>query len=281
MTGQGDVLSRLSEALQARRHAAEAGNAAALEALERLRAAAAALAEVSADEAADPAPDAVASSRDENAALRAAVEALSARSAALEAECGALRQQLAEAQARLAASAPGGGPPSGSGDAELGGGLQARLEAEGAAGHKKRMGQILVEQGLISAAQLEEVLAEQEAHPQRRFGSIAVEHGYTSEEMIARVLAAQLRLAYVRLDAAAAAASAVYVNARQARTYQCVPIAYADGELTLAMANPLDLIAIENIELASGCRVLPAVAAPSEIARVIEEVFSDSGGAGR
>jgi hypothetical protein len=61
------------------------------------------------------------------------------------------------------------------------------------------MGAILVESGVMTEDQLEEVLAGQKRDSQRHFGSFVVEHGYASEEIVGRILAAQARLPFVTL----------------------------------------------------------------------------------
>ena len=76
---------------------------------------------------------------------------------------------------------------------------EEEIRAFDAHGHKRRMGTILVEAGVLTQEQLDAALAEQAANPQRRVGTIVVERGFTSEEVIARILAAQLRLRRVPL----------------------------------------------------------------------------------
>lgn len=61
------------------------------------------------------------------------------------------------------------------------------IEAFDANGHKKRMGEILVELGLLDEAQLKSVLKEQNADPAAQAGPAVVEHGYTGEDVVARI----------------------------------------------------------------------------------------------
>lgn len=140
------------------------------------------------------------------------------------------------------------------------------IAAFDAHGHKRRMGDILVEAGVLTQEQLEDALVQQESDPHRRFGAIVVERGYTTEEAVARILAAQLRLPYVSLLPGTYDASVPrLISAHLARLHKAVPIRQQTGVLTVAMANPLDLIAIEDIEIASRCRVEPVVATKSGI----------------
>lgn len=144
------------------------------------------------------------------------------------------------------------------------------LQVFDARGHKKRMGQILVECGFLSEYQLDEILSEQAQDPRRRFGTLVVERGFTTEHVIARILAAQLRLPFSELrDEDIQPSAPSLISAHLARLHRCVPLRQEDDCLSLAMANPLDLIAIEDVELATRCRVEPVVATPAAIDFVI------------
>ena len=133
-------------------------------------------------------------------------------------------------------------------------------------GHKKRMGEILVEAGVITQEQLEDILNEQVSKPQCRFGTLVVEHGYSNEEVIARILAAQLHLPFVELkDEELDPDIPRIISPQLAELRQCVPLRKEGGRLIVAMSNPMDLIAIEDVELASNCQVDPVVATPKGI----------------
>ncbi len=133
-------------------------------------------------------------------------------------------------------------------------------------GAPRRMGEILVDAGLISSAQLESALEVQRHAPQRKLGSILVEQGFTSEEVVPQVLARQLRVPYLRLkEKACDPEAAALISGRLAAKHACIPVRAAGGSIALAMANPLDLIAIEDIEHATGHQVRPLIARESEI----------------
>jgi len=188
--------------------------------------------------------------------------------AALVAELADTRLALADAQAEIAAlrnaqqgAATVAQPPTRIATIE-----SASISAFDAHGHKRRMGVILRDAGVLTDEQLEEALREQAANPQRRFGAIVVEKGHTTEEVIARILAAQVRLDFVDLAKTPIDEGARgKVSPHLARLHKAVPLRVDDGVLTLAMANPFDLIAVEDIEIASGCRVNPVVATPTAI----------------
>ena len=144
----------------------------------------------------------------------------------------------------------------------------------GSVGHKRRMGEMLLNLGLIKQEDLAQALGEQASAPQRRIGAILVEKGYATEEVVAQILAGQLGLPFVRLapDAVEPGAPRL-INGQTAKRRQCVPIAASPQHVVLAMANPLDLIAIDDVELTTGCRVDPVVATASDVAAAVARYY--------
>ena len=144
------------------------------------------------------------------------------------------------------------------------------IERLGEDGHKRRMGEILIELGVITPEQLQEAIEEQALTPQRRLGAILVERGYTAEDVVARVLARQLDLPFVRLtEEVVDGAAPRIITALLAKRRMCIPIAVAPDRIVLAMANPFDLVAIEDVERTIDRRVEPAVTTPSDIASAL------------
>ncbi len=141
-------------------------------------------------------------------------------------------------------------------------------------GHKRRMGDMLVDMGVLTEGQLTASLREQQAKPQRRIGGILVENGYVSEESVARVLAHQLSLPFVRLAPEVVDASAPrLINGQLAKRRQCIPITATSDRVVLAMANPQDLITLDDVKLSSGRAVSPVVATGSDIVAAIGRYY--------
>ncbi|HPO14578.1 MAG TPA: hypothetical protein PLI09_14135 [Candidatus Hydrogenedentes bacterium] len=133
-------------------------------------------------------------------------------------------------------------------------------------GRKRRMGDILVEAGILTSEQLVELLKEQVVNPTRRLGKMVVDRGYTSESVIARILAAQLRLPFAELrEGEVDPVIPPLINRSMANLRRCVPIRREGERIVLAMTNPLDLIAIEDAERALQCPVEVVVATSSSI----------------
>jgi chromosome segregation ATPase len=146
---------------------------------------------------------------------------------------------------------------------------------KGRRGARKQMGEILVEAGVLTEEQLREVIAFQATDPKRKLGSVVVERGYATEEVIAAALAAQMHVRFIEnLDQELQPGVIKLVPNHLINNHRCVPLSLNAGQLLVAMSNPLDLIGIENIELATNLRVEVAAATPSEIDQVIEKYFN-------
>jgi hypothetical protein len=151
------------------------------------------------------------------------------------------------------------------------------LPAFEAHGHRKRVGEILVAEGVLSPDELQELLTEQGRTPHVRLGTLAVARGFTNEALVAKILAAQLRLPFVNLaEMTLDRATAALLSPHLARLHKCVPLRREEDRLTVAMTNPLDLIAIEDIELAGKCVVGPVVATPSGIRGALETLYGST-----
>jgi chromosome segregation ATPase len=141
---------------------------------------------------------------------------------------------------------------------------------------RRLLGEIFVNAGIISAPQLEEALAAQKKErPWKHLGSILVGLGRAEETQVAQAVAHQRRLEYLSLGQDSINRDAArLISARLAEKHLCIPVREEDGELVVAMENPLDLIAIEDVERASERRVRPAVATPTAILAAIATIYT-------
>ena len=138
-----------------------------------------------------------------------------------------------------------------------------------------RLGQMLQRSGILSDDQLEQALAVKKKTPQKPLGAILVEMGLTDEETIGKVLASQLNLPYIELDQRAIdPAAAALIPGKLARHHVCIPLSVERGQLQVAMANPLDLVALEDLELATRRRVDPVIATPAAIGNAIAQYYT-------
>ncbi len=149
-------------------------------------------------------------------------------------------------------------------------------------GRRWKLGEILWEMGVITLEQLEDALEEQRLNPQAKLGTILEEKGYASPEAVAQAVALRAETAYVDVDAQSIAPDvAGLIPARLASLHKCIPIR-ADGDtLTLAMANALDIVAIEDVERISQRRVEPVAATLPRILELIDLLYERSPSARR
>ncbi|HIJ64583.1 MAG TPA: hypothetical protein HPP77_01425 [Candidatus Hydrogenedentes bacterium] len=142
---------------------------------------------------------------------------------------------------------------------------------------RRQMGEVLLNVGVITQEQFDAACEQQGRAPERTLGEILVDQGYASEEIVAQALACQhgslfVRLGERKIDPSAAA----LVSSELARNHSCIPINAAEDMLVVAMANPLDVIAIEDIERETELTVRPVVATRSEIAAALRRTYKDA-----
>jgi type IV pilus assembly protein PilB len=138
---------------------------------------------------------------------------------------------------------------------------------------RKQLGELLIEQGIISALQLEKALALQQERG-GLIGEILVDLGYAGEENIAQALTSQYGFPYLPLASYEINPEIIKViPARIARQYLLMPVDKIGTNLTLAMSNPLNIQAIEDIEMLSGCHIQTFVSTSSDIKKAIEKYY--------
>lgn len=137
----------------------------------------------------------------------------------------------------------------------------------------KKLGEILIESGVITAAQLERAL-ELQKEKGGLIGEVLVQLKFTTEEDIAKTLTAQYGFAYLPLaNYEIDQALIKLIPERVARQYCLIPIDKISSNLTIAMSNPLNAPAIEDIETLSGCSVQVFVSTASDIREAIEKYY--------
>ncbi len=141
---------------------------------------------------------------------------------------------------------------------------------------KRLLGEIFVNAGIITETQLGEALTTQKRErPCKHLGSVLVAMGHAEETQVAQAIARQRGLEFLPLGKGSVDVNAArLISARLAEKHLCIPVREKDGELLVAMENPLDLIAIEDVELASERRVRPAVSTPTAILAAIAKAYT-------
>lgn len=134
---------------------------------------------------------------------------------------------------------------------------------------KKRLGEALVSAGLITPEQLEKAIELQRSSG-KRIGEVIVSMGLVDEEKLHRVLAQELGLPFlaereieIRPEAAA------LINEQAARRYRAVPIERRGQTIILAMADPQNVFALDDVAFITGCEVQPVVTTERGVDRAI------------
>jgi type IV pilus assembly protein PilB len=139
---------------------------------------------------------------------------------------------------------------------------------------RRQLGALLVQKGLITAQQLEQALFEREA-TNRRLGEVLVEHGWIQPSMLARALADQHELEYVDLTRSKIDRSAArLLSEEHARRYAAVPVRLLSEDLVLvAVADPTNVVASDDLRVALGLNVRLAVASAPAVASAIGRIY--------
>jgi type IV pilus assembly protein PilB len=139
-----------------------------------------------------------------------------------------------------------------------------------------RIGDYLVEQGLITQEQLEGVLAAQkESQGTKRFGELVVELGYMSEVKFAQALAGKLHVQYVDLSNIDIDFEAVRkVPEALAKKHTVIAINIQGKRLTVATDDPINFIILEDIKVSTGMDTVPVLATKSAINKAIGKCYS-------
>lgn len=139
---------------------------------------------------------------------------------------------------------------------------------------RKRLGEMLVDAGLVDAATLEKALQQQRLSGQR-LGRILETMQVVTEQDIAIVLARQFGLQTVANLAKHRYAEDVLklVDAATARQRLIFPLGVKDKQLHLAMVNPLDMDVRDNLAFATGLKVVPYITTAAEVQAAIKRNY--------
>ena len=142
-----------------------------------------------------------------------------------------------------------------------------------------RLGDLLISAGLITQEQLEEGLALQKGSG-KRLGTVLQENGFITESELIEALQMQLGIEFIDLSKVNIPTELVQVVPKNiAKQYQVVPVRMARDELYIAMADPLNFYAIEEVRKAARRKVIPMVAMSAAVERAIQVLYGNEGAA--
>ena len=135
--------------------------------------------------------------------------------------------------------------------------------------HRQRLGELLLEAGVVDSSTLNKAVEEQ-AQTKERLGQILLREGAASQKDIARALARQFGVPYVDLDEVVPQEAALLVVPEHlARQFQIVPLQLADRTLRLGMVDPLDVLAVDDVRHHTGYGIELAVVTHEHFLRVL------------
>jgi type IV pilus assembly protein PilB len=138
---------------------------------------------------------------------------------------------------------------------------------------RKRLGDLLLENNLITQLQLEKALDVQKKTG-TRLGKVLSDLNYISENSMIEVLEFQLGIPHIDLsNMCVIPAAAALIPVVLAERHQVIPVKISGNKLTLAMVDPTNFYAIDDIRMASGFDVEPVIATEKDVLRAIRECY--------
>jgi len=137
-------------------------------------------------------------------------------------------------------------------------------------GKKVRLGDLLLQYGLITDEQLSEALKVQK-NTGKKIGEVLIDLGYLTKQNIHEVLEFQLGIPFINLEE-----YEIEVNATKtiteplARKHLLIPVKQTEKEIYVAMTDPLDIFAIEDVKIFSSKEVIPLLADENDIIKAID-----------
>ena len=143
------------------------------------------------------------------------------------------------------------------------------------------LGKRLIDEGVITQEQLDEALQSRELKKGERglLGKVLVRLGYCTEEDVARIMADRAGVQFVSLENFPVDPTAmILISAEQARRYRALPIGFDDNRLIMAMQQPSDILAVDDLRVLTGYNIKAVVVTDSELDASIKNYSQSSVG---
>ncbi|MCR5214099.1 MAG: Flp pilus assembly complex ATPase component TadA [Eubacterium sp.] len=144
---------------------------------------------------------------------------------------------------------------------------------------KIRVGDLLVEAGAITSEQLQEALTKQKEEG-GMLGNIIMEMGFISRELLITVLTTQMGIDYCEIKSVQIDENVIKLVSKDlVQKYKAMPVGYAPDNpnmLQVAMADPMDLMAIDDISISSGLQVEPLLSFQDDLENVIGKFYGSA-----
>ncbi|MBC7253106.1 MAG: Flp pilus assembly complex ATPase component TadA [Actinobacteria bacterium] len=136
-----------------------------------------------------------------------------------------------------------------------------------------RLSQLLLKNNVVTEKQLAQAL-ERQKETGASLGRVLLELGMVKENQLAELIARELGLEYVDLlEYKINIQATTSIDESMARRYSCIPIDFEDGKLVVAMADPTNIYALDDIRLSTGYEVKPVVSAREDILNAIQRYY--------
>jgi len=137
----------------------------------------------------------------------------------------------------------------------------------------KQLGELLLERGIIDESQVEKALKVQRERG-GLIGQILVSLGFATEEEIAQALTVQYGFPYLPLDCYEINVEGIkLIPENVAKQYNLIAIDKIGDLLTIAMSNPLNVQAVEDIEMIANCKTQVFVSTMTDINNAIKKYY--------
>jgi len=137
---------------------------------------------------------------------------------------------------------------------------------------RKRLGDLLVESGVITNVQLEFALTNKTKD--EKLGDFLIKENILTEQQLIEVLEFQLGIPHIHLNQYSISPDLLQlVPAELAKRTNIIPIRREKNKLFIAMADPMDYFAIEEVRMATGCQIETSIAAKDDLYRTLTKYY--------
>jgi type IV pilus assembly protein PilB len=139
-----------------------------------------------------------------------------------------------------------------------------------------KLGELLLKENMVTPQQLQEALGHQKSHG-GKLGKAFVSLGYVRDEEITSLLSRQYGVPSINLDHFEVDPTIIKViPAETSRKYQILPLSRSGATLTIAMADPTNVFAMDDIKFMTGYNVEPVVASETSLEEAIDKYYGSS-----
>src|SRR5690554_2960671 len=137
---------------------------------------------------------------------------------------------------------------------------------------RKRLGDLLVEAGLITEEQLDFTL--ENKSDDEKLGDALIREGYITEQQLIEVLEFQQGIPRVSLSRYAIEQDVVQLVPKDlAKRHYAMPFQIDGNKLFVAMSDPMDYYALEELRMATGLQIVPAITTKDSLFRAITKYY--------